>query len=505
MVRVYGFFFTRVYAFRNDWALQIEQWHREQIRAAGSGVDQFEARTAQIEQSYRAASAGMDRLEMRLDRLECQVLVQLSNLNEAQHRTSTAIQEQAQARMRTLEQRIDQVSQAGQVMAAALDTLSSNSAEISAGSKQLFSELAAVTFRTTQVEALLRTRLAKESPSVSESFLSASKEDLVRLAESVTVLRPLIPYPEWRFDADWYNPDLCFEIRKRLWQHFAERDCEATVVVPWHLGTRLCMHLNNDLSRQIFIAGCTEPNEFTFLDRFLAPGMTFLDVGANEGVYSIFAARRVGASGMVWAFEPSERELSRLRRNMEFNALDFRIFAAGLSDSERHAELHVAESRYAGLNTMGKIPYEGVNIARTERVQLLRLDDVLSRNALSRIDMIKIDIEGGELAMLRGAVETIRRYRPVLIFELLRPALLSQGASPEKVIEFLESQGYALYQFDPSTGFPALAKAMEYNNVGWSGFGVGENMIGVPEEVSLPAAVFTYGPAYPNGPRTATT
>jgi len=531
-------------------AIQIERSHREQFRAASVALDRLETRSDQIERTHHeqflAATTSLGRLKTRIEHLECQVLVQLADLSEAQRRNSMAIQDQAQAGTRTLNNsianestrlernitdqisqveqrsasafeginqsqrqiheslsvekaRLDQISgqisQAGQITASAFDTLFSNSAEISTRSERLFTELSAVTFRTTQVESLLRTRLAKQSPSIpTESFLPDSEEALVELAESLAILRPLVPYPEWRFDADWYNPDLCFQIRKRLWQHFVDRGCEAPVRVSWHLGTRLCLYLNNDLSRQIFVAGCADPNEFAFLDRFLEPGMTFVDAGANEGIYSIFAGRRVGSSGAVWAFEPSERELGRLRRNAAVNALDFNIFSVGLSDSVRDAELVVAENRYAGLNTLGKIPYIGVNVARTEHVQLLRLDDVVSKNPMSRIDLIKIDIEGGELNMLRGAVETLRRYRPLLLFELLRPALASQGATPEEVIEFLQKQGYTLYEFDASSGLPTLAKPMEYNNVGWSMFGLGENLIAVPEEVSLPPAVYSYLP-----------
>ena len=460
MVRVYGFFVTRVSAFRPEWANQIEQWHR----AFGAGLDRFETRAIQIEQSYRAASAGLDRLAIRLDRLECQVLVQLANSDEA-----------LAAENRRLERSIGDQTQAS--------------------SERLFAELSAVTFRTTQVEALLRTRFAKESSLIpAEPILPESEEALVQLAESLACLRPLVPYPEWRFDADWYNPDLCFQIRQRLWQHYVDRGCEAPVRVSWYLGTHLCLYLNNDLSRQIFIAGCADPNEFAFLDRFLEPGMTFIDVGANEGIYSIFAARRVGPSGTVWAFEPSARELGRLRRNASSNELDFNIFSVGLSDSECDAEFFVAENRYAGLNTLGKIPYTGVNVARTERVHLLPLDDVVSQNPLSRIDIIKIDIEGGELNMLRGAVETLRRYRPLLLFELLRPALASQGTSPEAVIEYVQNQRYTLYQFAPSSGLPTLARPIEYNNIGWSAFGIGENLIAVPEEISLPPAVYSYLP-----------
>jgi FkbM family methyltransferase len=513
---------------------RIEQSHRQQFREASAALDRLAKRSDQAERSHRedlrTAGAALNRLETRIDHLECQVLVQLADLTEAQRRSSLTIQDHSQAEIRSISDQIsqagqrtdsafadlnqlqrqiqesvsaeksrlglisDELSQAGRDTALALDSLLSGSAEISARSDRIFAELAASTFRTTHVEALLRTRLATQAPSISESFLPESEETLVQLAESLAVLRPLVPYPGWRFDVDWYNPDLSFQIRQRIWQHFTDRGCEAAVRVLWHRETHLSMYLNNDLSRQIFITGCIDPNEFAFLDRFLEPGMTFIDAGANEGIYSIFAAQCVGGSGTVWAFEPSERELGRLRLNADINALNLTIFSLGLSDSERDAELAVAENRHAGLNTLGRIPYAGVGIARAEHIKLVRLDDVVSKHPLSRIDMIKIDIEGGELNMLRGAVETLRRYRPFLLFELLRPALASQGASPEEVIEFLHKQGYTLYEFDPSTGLPTLARPLEYNNVGWSAFGTGENLIGVPEGLSLPAAVHEYLP-----------
>ena len=111
------------------------------------------------------------------------------------------------------------------------------------------------------------------------------------LAESLAVLRPLVPYPEWRFDADWYNPDLSFQIRQRLWQYFADRGCEVPVRVSWHSGTHLCLYLNNDLSRQIFIAGCADPNEFEVAAerrRQCAPGDE--EIAGNT---RIFQQRRV--------------------------------------------------------------------------------------------------------------------------------------------------------------------------------------------------------------------
>lgn len=331
--------------------------------------------------------------------------------------------------------------------------------------------------------------LAGESAAVlAEGGLPKSDEELVAVAESLAVLRPLTPYPHWRFDADWVNPDFCFQLRQRIWQRFTENDIKAPVTVPWHLGTRLRLHMNNDLSRQIFIAGCMEPNEFAFLDRVLRRGMTFLDIGANDGIYSIFAAKRVGPDGTVWAFEPSTREVGRLRSNIECNGLDVLVFPAALSDVIGKADLVVAEPQHAGLNTLGQIAYEGVGEWRREPVDLLRLDDVVAARPPSRLDVIKIDAEGAELRVLRGALETIHRYRPLVLFEILPRGLASQGTSAEELMAFVRAQGYVVHSFDHQTGLPVLATQLG------SSENSSENMLAVPQEASLPDAAYSYWP-----------
>ena len=139
---------------------------------------------------------------------------------------------------------------------AKTDALASNSVVISARSEQVANGVAALSLKTAELEGLIRTVLSRQCPSFpAEDALPQSEKELVRLAESLAILRPLIPYPEWRFDADWYNTDLSFQLRQHVLRHFAENHCEAPVMTPWHLDTRLCLYLDNDLSRQIFIAG----------------------------------------------------------------------------------------------------------------------------------------------------------------------------------------------------------------------------------------------------------
>ena len=328
------------------------------------------------------------------------------------------------------------------------------------------------------VEIVTRKPL-RQCPIDSGHLEAKTEEEVIALAESLAILRTLVAYPKWYFDADWANPDLSFLLRQRLWQYFSDRCREAAIVARWHYGTRLNLYLGNDLSRQIYIAGCIDPNEFAFLDRILQPGMTVLDVGANEGVYTVFAAKRLGSGGTVWAFEPSQREVSRLRRNLDLNNLSTRIFPLALADHAGQAKMNVAGYGHEGLNTLGEFVHE-IQGGGKEVVQMNRLDDVLSENALSRLDVIKIDVEGAELRVIQGAIATLSRYRPLVLFEASDNTLRQQGASREELLDFLRRQDYILYLFDPYSGLPARAGAGAYS----------DNMIAVPAGMSLPEAVY---------------
>jgi FkbM family methyltransferase len=307
---------------------------------------------------------------------------------------------------------------------------------------------------------------------------SASEEELTRLAESIAILRPLVPYPRWRTDADLNNPDLTFQLRRWLWQHFNDRKQAAPVIVPWHGGTRLRLFLGNDISAQIYIAGCMEPNEFAFLDRILQPGMTFLDVGANDGIYAVFAASRVGTDGTVWAFEPSAREVARLQFNLDLNHLSVRVFPIALADVSGQANLTVAGYEHEAHNTLGAFAYQGIEAKGAETVVVRQLDAVIQDNPVPRIDVIKLDVEGAELRVLRGAILTLERYRPYLLFEVSEKSLHHQNSTREELLTLLQSQRFRLYSFDPLTGLPMAASPGVYS----------DNMIAVPAEKPLPAA-----------------
>jgi len=327
------------------------------------------------------------------------------------------------------------------------------------------------------VEILSRKPLA--GPIDTGHLETKTEEQVIALAQSLVFLRPLVPYPKWRFDMDWANPDLAFLLRQRLWQYFNDREREAEIIVNWHCGTRIRLRLGNDLSRQIYIAGCIDPNEFVFLDRLLQAGMTFLDAGANEGIYTVFAAKRVGPAGTVWAFEPSQREISRLQQNLELNALNVRVFPLALAERAGDAEMALATYGHEGLNTMGQFVHD-IGESRQESIRLARLDDVIRESPLARLDVMKIDVEGAELRLLQGAASALARYRPILLVEAFDATLRQQGASLEELLDYIRTRGYDLYSFDRYSGLPSRA-----GSGGWS-----DNMVAVPAEMVLPDAVY---------------
>ncbi len=319
-----------------------------------------------------------------------------------------------------------------------------------------------------------------------------SPEQALAEAQSLCWVRPLKPYPRWSFGADWENPDPKFRRRCDLWRYFNRHQIETPLDFEWYDGLRLWLYPGNDLSATLFVGGCNEPNEFAFLDRFLQPGMVFIDAGANDGLYSLFSSRRVGAAGRVFSFEPSARELERLRVNVERNGLaNVTAYGVALGDQNGEAALSVADYQHEGHNTLGAFVYPAITLLRTERVPMRTLDDALAEAGVTRVDLIKIDVEGGETRLLAGAAKVIQKYRPVLLFEALDPALRKQGSSLEELLERIRSLSYVLYQFDPRTGLPApVDREIDESSV---------NLLAAPAEAPLPVG-WCAPPANPSEP-----
>lgn len=267
---------------------------------------------------------------------------------------------------------------------------------------------------------------------------------------------PRIGYrPGWRFAEEYYDQRRWMACRRgALWEAASKSDVVVPLILPWYGGTTVDVTLGNDNSLCLYVCGSFEPNEFAFLDEVLKPGMVFVDAGANDGYYTLFAARKVGAAGKVVAVEPSSRERINLRRNIHRNRFDnIRIVTEALGAASGEADLCLAQDKHSGHNTLGRFAHDDVAAARPERVQVETLDAVVERLALPRVDVIKIDVEGAEASVIAGGGVTLRTMQPILLMELNDHALRAQGNSADELLATLrDAFGYEALNFSSKTG-----------------------------------------------------
>lgn len=229
-------------------------------------------------------------------------------------------------------------------------------------------------------------------------------------------------------------------------------DGAAHFAVVWRHDRRRYAGQRNSLS--LYVCGSYEPNEFAFLDEYLKPGMVFVDAGANDGLYTLFAARKVGPSGKVVAIEPSSRERVNLRRNIQRNNFDnVRIVTDALGSQSGEADLRLAQDKHSGHNTLGRFAHDDVAAARPERVRVETLDCIVERLALPRVDVLKIDVEGAEASVIAGAHATLTDMQPILLMELNDLPLRAQGHSAAELLATLRTTlGYEVLNFSEKTG-----------------------------------------------------
>ena len=197
--------------------------------------------------------------------------------------------------------------------------------------------------------------------------------------------------------------------------------------------------LDDDLIHEGF-----EEAEIAFIETLLKPGMTAIDAGAHHGLYTLLASKRVGRRGRVIAFEPSPRERKRLQRHLWLNRCkNVNVQSCALGDERREADLFLAEGREDWCNSLRAPQINAPTVA--VRVEVERVDDVLEKLGVTRVDFIKLDIEGAELSFLQGARTTLALSRPVILAEVQDVRTRPWGYAAREVIDFLARADYCWF------------------------------------------------------------
>jgi FkbM family methyltransferase len=203
--------------------------------------------------------------------------------------------------------------------------------------------------------------------------------------------------------------------------------------------------LRNDSAGEPLRLGQFETAELAFVQRFLRRGMTVLDLGAHYGLYTLLASKRVGSRGQVIAFEPSPRERKILRFHLGLNLCrNVRVEGLALGDEDQEADLHVVQGSQTGCNSLR--PPMADSEARPIRVRVRRLDGWLAEQKLFGVDFVKLDVEGAELSVLKGAEHMLERPpRPVVLAEVQDVRTLPWGYPARDILGELHRKGYTWF------------------------------------------------------------
>jgi FkbM family methyltransferase len=224
------------------------------------------------------------------------------------------------------------------------------------------------------------------------------------------------------------------EAVKRIWRG-------SQLPVPKRLNGKLTL-----VSPNLISASPTEPHVLRWIHEFLRPGNTFFDVGAHYGWMSLAACHRVGPKGKAVAFEPSPPLLECLQYNKKANRFQqLQIVAKAVSEcDDQVVPFYVANEGDSFLNSLVDHPMEAEAGTLQQRgrieVQTVTLDEFTKTRKLQP-DLVKIDVEGAELLVLRGCRHILSECRPRFIVAI-HPTWLPLGQQAAELFQLFETHGY---------------------------------------------------------------
>ena len=228
-------------------------------------------------------------------------------------------------------------------------------------------------------------------------------------------------------------------------------------------GMRMELDSRSWIDWNLLFRGDYEPHLTRLWTRILAKNAVAIDVGANIGAHTLTMARCVGSGGRVLAFEPNPIVRQVLVRNLALNAITHvDVFDCALGSRRGALPLRVPKQDSAEFSNLGlaslvalETPHDLVT------VEVQKLDDVLASLTVTRVDVIKIDVQGYEMETLHGMRDCLTRHRPVLVFEYDAWAWRQAKVEPRDAFDLLDSAGYDLFRLDGSgpTGERALDRS----------------------------------------------
>ena len=238
----------------------------------------------------------------------------------------------------------------------------------------------------------------------------------------------------------WYLTQARHPFKDKLLGRWWGCFCKPSVWIKYDSDLVIQVRLRDYIQRTIFMEGYYEPDLVQLLKKELRPSDVFWDVGANVGAMTLIAARRCK---QVLSFEPEPRVLARLRKHVKANALNHvRVMPLALSDTGGRVMMGQAPEENSGMNSLCRIDFGW----DCREVEAIRADDLVARGDVTCPNVMKVDVEGAEAMVFRGAPSLLRNPAlRLVVFE----AVLNKAGLPanEEVTRMLKAAGLTVSPF----------------------------------------------------------
>lgn len=204
---------------------------------------------------------------------------------------------------------------------------------------------------------------------------------------------------------------------------------------------------DSEIATSLLRWGLYEKYETALFKKLVKDGMVVVDVGANIGYFTILASRLAGVKGKVFAFEPEPYNFDLLRKNVEENRCsNVTTIKKAVFSKSGLMKLFLEENNLGGHSLSEAAVYK---MAGSTTIEAISLDEFFEDKHL-KVDFIKLDAEGSEMAILEGMADLIRKNDNLTIITEFSPALLSKsGFSPMGFLTKLAAHGFTLYEIGP--------------------------------------------------------
>ena len=248
-------------------------------------------------------------------------------------------------------------------------------------------------------------------------------------------------------------------IRFLRWQ-FYKRLTQRSLDIQLLPQVKIRCHPDSRSAGAVLYCGLYDYDEMNFLLRYLRAEDSFLDIGANIGVYTLLAASKI-RTGSIYSFEALPKNYARLQENLKLNQFEqVKAYEIAISDYTGTVALNLAEG-----DSMPFITHTTTD--NTITVSTDTLDNLLQNQPLSNLTLAKMDIEGAEIFALKGATSLLKQQRPHAWILEINDTVSYFGHQKQDLVDFLQSYGYNLYRYNTDTNqlSPVTIEQQQGNNV----------------------------------------